>query len=131
MANGWITNNPFIKYKIKIKEVERQVLTQEELQRLSSRVFTNTRLNNTRDIFLFCCYTGLAYIDVKKLQRSMICASIDGEKWIFTHRQKSKEPSRVPLLPMALVILEKYESNIKCKVEDLALPVSSNQETVK
>ena len=52
----------------------------------------------------------------------MICTGIDGEKWIFTHRQKSKEPSRVPLLPMALVILEKYESNVKCKIEDLTLP---------
>lgn len=127
IANGWISSNPFLKYKIKIKEVERQVLTEEELQRLSSKHFTNIRLGNTRDVFLFCCYTGLSYIDVKKLQRSMVSTGIDGEKWIFTHRQKSKEPSRVPLLPLALEILEKYGDHPKCKNEGIALPVNSNQ----
>lgn len=127
IANGWLTNNPFINYKIKIKEVERQVLTEEELEILLLKHYSNTRLETTRDIFIFCCYTGLAYIDVKKLQRSMICTGIDGEKWIFTHRQKSKEPSRVPLLPTAIDILEKYNGHPKCINENLALPVHSNQ----
>ncbi|MEO6000800.1 MAG: site-specific integrase [Chitinophagaceae bacterium] len=127
LANGWLTNNPFIKYKIKIKEVARVVLTEEELESLWLKTFTNTRLEVTRDVFIFCCFTGLAYIDVKKLRRSMICSGIDGEKWIFTSRQKSKEPSRVPLLPTAVEILEKYKDDAICIHKDLALPVNSNQ----
>jgi len=59
---GNLTNNPFINYKIKIKEVERQVLTEEELEILLLKRYSNTRLETTRDIFIFCCYTGLAYM---------------------------------------------------------------------
>ena len=127
MSNGWLTTNPFKNYKIKIKEVQREVLSEEELARLSSKCFLNTRIESTRDVFLFCCFTGLSYTDVKKIRRSMICTGIDGEKWIFTNRQKSKEPSRVPLLPIAIAILRKYNDHPKCINEDLALPVCSNQ----
>lgn len=127
IANGWLTNNPFINYKIKIKEVEREVLNEDELEKLLLKNFSNSRLEITRDIFIFCCFTGLSYIDVKKVKRSMICTGIDEEKWIFTHRQKSKEPTRVPLLPTAIEILERYNDHPKCINKDIALPVNSNQ----
>lgn len=57
----------------------------------------------------------------------MICSGIDGKKWIFTSRQKSKEPSRVPILPTAVEILEKYKDDAICIHKHLALPVNSNQ----
>src|SRR3546814_7373858 len=68
------------------------------------------RTNQVRDIFIFCCYTGLAYVDVEKLTREEITTGIDGEKWIWTSRQKTDTATRVPLLPPALEILDRYRS---------------------
>ena len=80
-----------------------------------------------RDIFIFSCYTGLAYIDVKQLTRNNISLGIDGEKWIFTSRQKKDTQSNIPLLPMAEEILNKYKNHPQCINEKSLLPVLSNQ----
>ena len=80
-----------------------------------------------RDIFVFCCYTGLSYADVKKLTRSEITAGIDGEQWVFTHRKKNDNSSRIPLLKPALQIIAKYKDHPKCVNGDIVLPVLSNQ----
>lgn len=103
IANGWLTNDPFANYKIKIKEVERQYLTTEELQVLISKDFSISRLAVARDIFVFCCFTGLAFVDVKNLKRDMISIGIDAQKWIFTHRKKTDTQTRIPLLPRVIV----------------------------
>jgi site-specific recombinase XerD len=71
--------------------------------------------------------TGLAYADVQKLKRSEISIGVDGEKWIFTRRQKTDIISRIPLLPIAQEILNRYMDNEQCKNEDRVLPVLSNQ----
>jgi hypothetical protein len=68
------------------QDVEPEYLTEDELQALASKEFAIARLTQVRDIFLFCCFTGLAYTDVHKLTRSQIVKGIDGEQWIFTHR---------------------------------------------
>jgi hypothetical protein len=65
-------------------------------------------VTQVRDIFLFSCYTGLAYSDVQKLRRSEISTGIDGGKWIFTRRRKIDTASRIPILPMAETILLRY-----------------------
>jgi hypothetical protein len=93
LASGWITVNPFLNYKIKIKKVDRAFLTKEELETMASKTFVSERLGLVKDIFLFSCYTGLAYIDVQKLKRSEIVKGHDGEQWIFTSRQKTDTPS--------------------------------------
>jgi integrase len=80
-----------------------------------------------KDIFLFCCYTGLAYADIYKLKRTEIVEGIDGGKWITTKRQKTDTPSRIPILPMAMEIMEKYEDHPQCENENRVLPVLSNQ----
>jgi integrase len=80
-----------------------------------------------RDIFIFCCYTGLAYVDVLQLTRSEIATGIDGEKWIYTSRQKTDTSTGIPLLPPALEILEKYKDHPQCLNEERLLPVLSNQ----
>jgi len=127
LKNGWLPRNPFLGYKMTKREVERPYLSQEELERISAKTFVAARTNQVRDIFLFCCYTGLAYADVKKLSRAEIGTGIDGEKWIFTHRQKTESATRVPLLPPAQVILERYQDHPQCINDGLLLPVLSNQ----
>lgn len=80
-----------------------------------------------RDIFLFSCYTGLAYADVKKLKRSEIVIGVDGKEWISTSRQKTDTASNIPLLPQAIRLMNKYKDHPQCADEDLLLPVLSNQ----
>lgn len=127
LKNGWLPRNPFLGYKMTKREIERPYLTQAELEKISAKTFVATRTNQVRDIFLFCCYTGLAYADVKKLSRAEIATGIDGEKWIFTHRQKTESATRVPLLPPAQIILERYQDHPQCINNGLLLPVLSNQ----
>jgi len=76
-ANGWITKDPFANWKARLKTVEREFLTDEELQRLMDHPFTNERLKHVRDCFVFCCFTGLAYADVKKLTHDDFVIGID------------------------------------------------------
>ena len=127
LKNGWLTRDPFTGFKMTKREIERPYLTEEELTILSEKIFIVQRVGHIRDIFLFCCYTGLAYADVKKLSRNEIGTGIDGEKWIFTHRQKTESATRVPLLPPAQEILDRYKDYPPCQSEGKLLPVLSNQ----
>lgn len=67
--NGWITIDPFVNYKIRIKKVDRGYLTQDEIESIMEKRFATKRLEQVRDIFIFSCFCGLAYIDVKKLKK--------------------------------------------------------------
>jgi len=125
--NGWLDKDPFIKYKPKVKVVARDYLTKEELEAMAFKTYSSLRIEQVKDIFIFCCYTGLAYIDVKQLKRSEIIKGIDGQQWIFTTRQKTNTASRIPLLPQALQIIQKYEHHPECADQDKVLPVLSNQ----
>jgi site-specific recombinase XerD len=127
LRQGWLTRDPFFGFKMSVQEVKITPLTHQELKALSEKRFSVERLNHVRDIFLFCCYTGLAYADVHKLKKSEISIGVDGEKWIFTHRQKTESSSRIPLLPQSISILEKYGNHIQCLNQDRVLPVLSNQ----
>lgn len=89
--------------------------------------FKNERLSLVRDIFLFSCYTCLAYIDTKKLTQDNINLGLDGNKWIFTTRQKTKTTSNSPMLPQAEAIVEKYQDHKTCLNSGKLLPVLSNQ----
>ena len=127
LANHWIERNPFANYKSKVKEVERVYLSEEEIQEISNKEFATERLSLVRDIFLFSCFTGLAYIDVKNLTKSHISLGIDGEKWIFTHRQKTESASKVPILPVTQMIIDKYADHPQALNQDKLLPILSNQ----
>ncbi|RKD12764.1 recombinase [Pelobium manganitolerans] len=127
LANGWITVNPMLNYKPKVKKVDRVFLTAEELDALSNKEFRIERVAQVRDVFVFSCYTGLAYADVKKLKKEEIIKGVDGHEWIYTHRQKTDVASRIPLLPPAKKILQKYEDHPKSIAEGTVLPVLSNQ----
>ena len=127
MSNGWLDKDPFINFKVKVKEVERTFLSEEELHALYEKEFNMERLSQVRDIFLFSCYTGLAYIDTKNLTKSNLVIGIDGNYWIHTHRKKTDTPSHIPLLPQALEIIEKYKGHPKTVNDSTLLPVLTNQ----
>lgn len=127
IANHWIERNPFANYKSKVKEVERVYLSEDEIQNILNKDFKTERLSLVRDIFLFSCFTGLAYIDVKNLTKSHISLGIDGEKWIFTHRQKTESASKIPILPITQMIIDKYEDHPECNNQNKLLPILSNQ----
>lgn len=123
-ANDWISKDPFLNWKARLKVVDREFLTKEEIQTMISKEFKIQRLDQVKDIFIFCCYTGLAYADVKKLEESDLVIGIDGERWIKTRRSKTDTRSNIPLLPTALAILEKYSNH---NDSEKLLPVLSNQ----
>lgn len=127
LGNGWLVVDPYLNYKPKQKAVHREVLTKEELDRLSKKKFSVERLSTVRDMFVFCCYTGLAYVDVHKLKRSELVKGVDENLWIYTSRQKTDTLSRIPVLPVALSIIHAYEDHPQCVVKDTLLPVMSNQ----
>jgi site-specific recombinase XerD len=127
LANDWLDKNPFANYKSKVKEVERAYLSEGEIQNIINKDFKTERLSLVRDIFLFSCFTGLAYIDVKNLTKSHISIGIDGDKWIFTHRQKTESASKIPVLPVTQMIIDKYADHPQALNEEKLLPILSNQ----
>jgi len=124
IKNGWLLKDPFIGFKLTKREVERPFLTESELQDITNKEFATERLSLVRDIFLFSCFTGLAYSDVKKLKRTEVAVGVDGEKWIFTKRQKTDRSSTIPLLPTSLQLLNKYKDHPQC-INGKLLPILS------
>ena len=127
LANGWLNKNPFSNYKAKVKEVVRDFLSEVEIEQMMNKEFVSERLELVRDIFVFSCFTGSAYIDVKQLTPDNISLGIDGDKWIFKNRQKTDTASKIPLLPTAKDIINKYADHPVCKNEKRLLPILSNQ----
>ncbi len=125
----WLIKDPFAKFKLKFEKKERGFLTQEELHRIEERDFRVERLNQTRDIFIFSCYTGLSYAEVYDLKSEHIVMGLDGERWIQGQRKKSGEWYSVPLLPQALAIIDRYKGNIVAQANGKVLPVYTNQKT--
>ena len=125
--NGWITKDPFAGFRFSFEKTTQPFLTVKELYELSSKKFEIPRLENIRDIFLFCCFTGLAFVDVKSLKPEHIVIGSDGKKWIKKPRQKTGITSILPLLPQAQLIINKYADHPKVLSENIVLPVPSNQ----
>lgn len=123
----WAEKNIFQNFKVTVKESKREYLTSEELQRIIDKDIKINRLQEVRDCFVFCCYTGYAYKDAAELTPGHIVTGIDGKKWIYTSRQKTDNVSNVPLLEPALEIIRKYESHPICSNKNRLLPMKSNQ----
>lgn len=126
-ANDWINKDPFFNWKGRLKTVDREFLTKEEIQTMIEKKLTIKRLDQVKDIFIFSCFTGLAYADVKKLSKNDVVIGIDGERWIKTKRAKTDTRSNIPILPTAEAILEKYANHPEVINGDKLLPVLSNQ----
>jgi len=127
VRKGWLKNDPFIELKLIKDDVVRVALTKNELNAIANKTFVTDRLNNVKDIFLFSCYTGLAYVDISNLLKSQIVNGIDGIPWINIRRQKTGTSTRLPLLPIAMEIMDKYKDHPKCSEDDHVLPVLTNQ----
>ncbi len=127
LAHKWITEDPFAFYKNSAKAKEKEFLTEHELERIERKLFTIPRLAHVRDIFVFCCYTGLSYADVKKLSDDNIGKGFGGKLWIFTNREKTETASNIPLLPKALEMLSRYSDYPPSVSKGKLLPVLSNQ----
>jgi integrase len=114
-------------YRAKIVQTQRVFLYEEELRALMNKEISITRLIRVRDIFLFCCFTGLAYVDVRKIGPQNVFTDEDNRPWIAVNRTKTSAPSNVPLLPAAFRIIGKYQEHPYCKARNRLLPVLSNQ----
>lgn len=123
--NGWIQTDPFANYRISLKKVDRGYMNDDELKCIMQKSFCSERLERIRDIFIFSCYTGLAYIDIKNLRQEHISKGFDGNLWINTKRQKTSIKTVVPLLEIAQMILDKY----KGLPNGVLLPIPTNQKT--
>jgi site-specific recombinase XerD len=127
MRLEWISKDPFANYKLKILKVNREHLSEKELSAMEKKEITIERIDMVRDLFVFCCYTGLSYVDVINLTSDNIVEATDGEMWVRTCRQKTETPVNTPLLPKAVVILKKYKGNLRASVTSTIFPVISNQ----
>ena len=106
--NGWITSDPFTGFHINVTYRDRRFLSESELQAVMNVYVPNYKTVIVRDIFVFCCFTGLAYADVKKLSHDDIHTDERGDLWIVDHRQKTGTQFRVKLLPVAKRLVERY-----------------------
>ncbi|ATA93723.1 integrase [Capnocytophaga canimorsus] len=118
-----IHKNPFREYEITMQEKDRGYLLKEEIEQLLSCTFKSKTRELVRDLFVFSCFTGLSYIDIKQLKKNQIQTFFDGNRWILSRRQKTSNPSNVRILPIAQKIIDKYESISK---NDFVFPVPSN-----
>lgn len=121
LSMDYLKKDPFILYRAKRYKKEIVYLTNGELTKLRKHSFAQKRLEQVRDMFVFCCYTGLAYREMANLKPQNIIEHFDGNLWIQMKRQKTGKDIAVPLLPIAMDILQKYMS------EESILPVISNQ----
>ena len=113
VANSYMTTNPFITYKVEREPVEIDFLDEEELRKIINFDTPLPRLERAKDMFLFGCFTGLSYIDIKTLAPEHFEKDSTGRIWIKKRRIKTGVLSRIPLLPIAKLILDKYKGGEK------------------
>jgi integrase len=126
---GWLNKNPFNTFHLKPERTHRTFLTADELMEIEAKEFSLQRLQIVKDIFIFSCYTGLAFVDIEHLTDDNIRNGIDGKKWVFTYRQKTDNKSNIPLLPQALRIMHKYKELSAPLLKGKLLPTINNSKT--
>ena len=133
LTKGWMKKDAFYGYKMEQDETDPVFLTYNELQTVMNKEFTIPRLTLVRDIFIFASFTGLAFADVSTLKKEDLVQDNNGDWWIrkgrikLTHRRKASSICNIPLLPVPLTILKKYENNPVCIKKRCCLPVPCNQ----
>jgi len=122
ISEGFIDRDPFILYKSKTVRKTVIFLTTEELKTLEEAVLQQKRLRTIQDLFIFCCYTGLAYNEMSHLEKKNIQLGFDDTNWIQMKREKTQRQISIPILPKAQEIIEKYSTDSNC-----IFPSISNQ----
>ena len=123
----WIDKDPFRRWKTTFEKREREFLSANELSNLETYEFPVERLDRVRDLFVFSCYTGISYVDIMGLSLVNISMGIDGNNWIFTKRQKTKTPIKIPLLDPVLALIKKYANHPVTQITGSLLPVITNE----
>ena len=123
----WLEKDPFINFKLRFEKTERQFLTERELQLIEETTFKVASTQHIKDLFIFACYTGLSFIDVHELKADHLVKGMDGNDWLYTKRTKTDEPLKIPLLPKAKEIIDKYKNNASLLENGRLLPIYSNQ----
>lgn len=123
VAEGFLDKDPFMLYKSKRVKKEVVYLSVEELKSLEKKQFSQTRLQQVKDWFVFSCYTGLAYNEIKKLTKQHLVVGFDNQLWIEIIREKTQRKMSVPLLPKAKQLIDKYALDDS----DVIFPIISNQ----
>lgn len=125
LENDWIKKDPFAYYRFKPEKTDPEFLTMDEIKIILAKEFTIKRVEQVRDVFVFCIFTGLAFSDVKDLSPEHLVKDNKGELWIRKNRQKTKIMCNIPVLPVAASILDKYKDVAECTGK--LLPVLCNQ----
>jgi len=126
-TNDWIQKDPFATYQFKFEETNPEFLTKEELDTIIQKDFLMQRLEIVRDIFAFCCFTGLAFTDVQQLNPEHIVKDNEGSLWVRKNRQKTKNMCNIPLIGAATFLIDKYKDHPLCTKKGVLFPVPSNQ----
>lgn len=127
LANDWMSKDPFAGIQFKHDKVEVEFLSKEELDLIIEKEFTIKRLEQVRDIFVFCCFTALAFIDAQQLTPDHLIQDNNGALWIRKSRQKTKNMCNIPVLNVTKQIINKYANHPDCLKKGVILPVISNQ----
>ena len=124
---GWLDKTPFDHYKTPYRVKEKVFLSIDELKLLQEKRFKIERLELVKNLFLFQCFTGLAFSDMAKLKGRDITTGIDGNKWIIIKRKKTDIRSAIPLLPQVIEVIDKYNPEYSSNLNSQLLPMYSNQ----
>ncbi len=128
LKNEWINKNPFVNFHLKFKKYERECLNEIELSAIKNQELENPMLQKVRDLFVFSCYTGLAYIDLIELRPQHLLRGIDSIRWIKTTREKTGVGVNIPLLLPAVEIIDKFQNGDSALIRETVFPKISNQE---
>lgn len=123
----WIPSNPIKQYKCTYIDPDREALTMHHITTLVNHKFKSEKLETVRDCFIFACFTGYAYQDLRRLGPEHIITGVDGKKWLSLNRGKTDVNEAVPMLPIVEAIVEKYRKNKLCTRRKKLLPIASNQ----
>ncbi|QES88488.1 site-specific integrase [Rhizosphaericola mali] len=124
---GWTSTNLAGTFKCVYEDENPVRLEMNELNKLMDKEFSISRLEEARDCFVFMCFTGFAYADVKEINKDNLFTGVDGGLWLSKNRQKTKTYECVPLFPPAIKIINKYKSHPHCLINNVLLPIKSNQ----
>lgn len=127
LAREWMQRDPFAEIRFSLQPVKREMPEKSEIERLMHKEIDIPRLAQTRDLFIFCCFTGLAFSDIKQLAPEHIVTDMQGHRWIRKPRQKTGNMCNIPLLEIPARILQRYRTDPECVAHNVLLPVSSNQ----
>ena len=123
IKKGLIREYPFEDYEIGMEETDRGYILKEDVEKLMLSKPPHPRYEVVKDLFIFSCFTGLAYADIKKLKRSNIQSFFDGHQWIISRRKKSDVSSNVRLMDIPKRIIEKYIGTTR---NDFIFPIPTN-----